>query len=725
MRRLVALLVAVASWLCLASSTAGAQAPSVSDLGLEVVIGFEGHAGMASWTPVEVYLEPIRPVVGRLEVRASDGATFVRDIEVSAASRSVYRFLTTAGGALEVTVVPRAGEPLSVRTRRPQASGQYLGGVLGQVPVQAPALGSEFTGQTGTWVGVDPAWLELSARSLDTLGGLVADLSALEALNDGARRNLVAAVAGGLDLTVAVDRDGPVDLREVGFPVTPAVSAASGTVRALEPAGEAWALRLRDVEGTGATGTGDEVVAVAAGVGRGRVAMVGAELGAEGLGRSPLLWGQLVQPASAARRHEGDWSPTDPWRFASILQQPGSSVPALPWLAAFLIAYVIVVGPVNGVVLSRMRRRELAWVTVPLVTAVFTTGAFAGAVGRQPPTGVSGRVGYWVDGAAAEIVVVGMRAPTEGLHTAVLPGGDWTVETVIDGQRESRIVAGPDTVAELDLSALQLGGVVAYRTTTVAPPLDVEAVATAGTVSAAVTNTSSRPVRDVRLRLGTLQRTLGTLAPGASKSVDLRPGPLRRVEPYGDPLATAVGPGGVTALPASLQALLQATLIDGNPGVLWAVGSTGSAATGVQVDTRTPDDGGSLVAVGSRVMVRADAPTPPQAVARAALASGDGYMPGPLAIEGPGSAVLRYRFPPRTGDEALFGSFPEDGPPIELAVWDHTERLWRPADEALPGDGGDPRRWRSPLGEVFVRVTGELFPLNFSAFSVSGVESGR
>lgn len=44
-----------------------------------------------------------------------------------------------------------------------------------------------------------------------------------------------------------------------------------------------------------------------------------------------------------------------------------------PWtLVLFMLVYVLVIGPLNYVVLRRMRRLELAWITVPLVVLLFT-----------------------------------------------------------------------------------------------------------------------------------------------------------------------------------------------------------------------------------------------------------------------------------------------------------------------------------------------------------------
>ena len=48
-----------------------------------------------------------------------------------------------------------------------------------------------------------------------------------------------------------------------------------------------------------------------------------------------------------------------------------------PWiLLLFMLLYVLAIGPLNYVVLRRMRRLELAWITVPALVVVFTAGLY-------------------------------------------------------------------------------------------------------------------------------------------------------------------------------------------------------------------------------------------------------------------------------------------------------------------------------------------------------------
>ena len=64
--------------------------------------------------------------------------------------------------------------------------------------------------------------------------------------------------------------------------------------------------------------------------------------------------------------------------IASALQNlPALELPSIRWLAALLIVYTLIVGPVNYVVLRRLRKLEWGWITIGALTALFSIGAFA------------------------------------------------------------------------------------------------------------------------------------------------------------------------------------------------------------------------------------------------------------------------------------------------------------------------------------------------------------
>lgn len=51
--------------------------------------------------------------------------------------------------------------------------------------------------------------------------------------------------------------------------------------------------------------------------------------------------------------------------------------PSLIWISVFLLAYLIIVGPMNFWFFGRRGRRELVWVSIPVIVLVFSGSAFA------------------------------------------------------------------------------------------------------------------------------------------------------------------------------------------------------------------------------------------------------------------------------------------------------------------------------------------------------------
>lgn len=676
------------------------------ELGLAAEADFGGPAADPGWTPVEVTLEPLRPVAGTIEVQVdlpSGGAVrFRRDVEVAATSRAVYRMVVPTG-RVAVRFAEAGREPVAVPVEQGLAGSGFLVGLLGGAVDQAPPVRDEPAGRTGTWVAVDAGWLDVSPAALAPLGTLVARADALADLAPGAAANLAAAVAGGTDLVVVADRDGPVDLAALGLTGLPGVTAGPGGT--LQADGAAWTATPAQL----GAGPGGEVVAVAAPAGRGRVAVTSAVPGEGELGTSGALWSQLAGPGLEQRGT--DWAVTQqPYQLARVLADGEGGVPSVPWLAAFLVGYVVVVGPVNGVVLARLRRRELAWVTVPVVTAVFTAAAFLGAVGGRPDLGVNGRLVWWLDGAGVETTVAGLRRSTPGEVEARVPAG--AVRLLADGARGGSVEIGEDLRVAAELPALQLGGVLASRAATAPPPLEVRADVRGDRVAVAVRNTGTTPLRAVTVRGATVSVGIGDLDPGAGDTVELRAARLQTTEPYRD-LLIGIPRGGA----GSFEALLRADLVDLSPGVVWAVAAQdapGEDGTG---------DRGTLWAVGARPAVDPARGVPALAVDRTMVAVGaDTYAPTPLAVEGSGEVVLRFRVPPGGRLDRLVGDLERSsGGAADLTVWDVPARQWVRADEALPGGDGDPARLVSPLGEVHVRASGNLSPFDFSGRSVGSL----
>ncbi|CAN5814848.1 hypothetical protein BH23ACT5_BH23ACT5_05890 [soil metagenome] len=105
-------------------------------------------------------------------------------------------------------------------------------------------------------------------------------------------------------------------------------------------------------------------------------------------GRSGDEWAMILRPVPLDLSN----SPQFGWDQGGGLLQAASEsgsrqVPSLPWLLFALLGFALVVGPVNFIVLSRLGKRDWAWVTIPVVAMLAVVG-FWGA-GRQRISGTT------------------------------------------------------------------------------------------------------------------------------------------------------------------------------------------------------------------------------------------------------------------------------------------------------------------------------------------------
>ncbi|MCD4685876.1 MAG: hypothetical protein K8S97_08065, partial [Anaerolineae bacterium] len=87
------------------------------------------------------------------------------------------------------------------------------------------------------------------------------------------------------------------------------------------------------------------------------------------------LWYTLITSVGQSPswgREFGDWSTAQ----EGTTTVSGTVLPTFVQLCGFLLAYIMLLGPVNYIVLKRLKRREWAWFTIPALIAVFSVIAY-------------------------------------------------------------------------------------------------------------------------------------------------------------------------------------------------------------------------------------------------------------------------------------------------------------------------------------------------------------
>jgi len=652
-----------------ASAAAQEDSLTVEELGLEVTAGFDGSVVTGAWTPIEVRLAPQRPFAGRVLVAAdlqTGRQLYRREVEVTAGGAQVHRYLVPGGiGQVQVQIVGQDDRAITIRPASSSITGFLVGVLEGIDPARVPSLTPRTYGQRAQVAPVAIEMLTLGPRALESLSTLVVSHRDLAALPDDTRQVVVDAVAAGLQLVVAEPTGA-----DLGLPWTP----LAGVGATFDPMPAAWATTAAQLLDPAAPADGPAYAAIRAGAGRVTVVSSLPDAAAD-----PDLWEPLLQPndTPAAQSGIGLVNSLDNAARGVLGSGDPGDLPSVGLMALFFLAYLVLVGPVNGFVLTRIGRRELAWGTIPALTVVFAIAAFFGAAGAKPGQGLATNVGWWVDGQGQQLTIGAVQSPRQGDHTVSLPGTGWDVLNVGFGGR-AQITSGSDVDVRLTLEALGTGIVAGIIRTDAQAPLAVEAAVLEGSLRLEVTNQSPTDLAAVEVRLGSLTRALAGALPAGDtivETIDL-PDELPILGPFFfeenirfDNMGRRIG--GLDMLANTLMW----SGMDGHPGLVWVTAHAPDAAGLLvpSIDGASPTHRGTLVAVATTPTTTGDATSVFEPQRELIPVARDRWRPGPLSVESD-QVVLRYRLPNEgrltslefsldRGEGGDFGDFVDPGVP--------------------------------------------------------------
>ncbi len=211
---------------------------------------------------------------------------------------------------------------------------------------------------------------------------------------------------------------------------------------------------------------------------------------------------------------------------------PALDLPPLKLTGLLILLYVLVIGPLNYVVLRAVGRRELAWVTVPVVAIVFAAGAYGIGVGTKGRAVQSNQVsivhliGGW--NTAYRETYTGIFTPTRGDFTVAIQGKP-LVAPILTSYGPQGPLGGGIRVRPVE-GSVDLLGVTAYslrgfasESLVPAPPLSANVRLTGGRLIGRVENHSSIGLSDAVIVAGDNFQILGALAPGTGAEINLDP----------------------------------------------------------------------------------------------------------------------------------------------------------------------------------------------------------
>lgn len=416
---------------------ASAATFQTSAITLEAHAGFDGYYKDARWMPVRILVANDGPDArGTLQVSVPRGNTselaIARQVELPTQSRrEIYLYVPTEGfvSSLQISLVDGRDELARVSARVSQVSStDLLYGVLAGAGTAYNVLGDVEPLSGGAYV----AELELADlpptsfpwQSLDVL--VISDVDT-GALSPEQRVALTGWVAAGGRLLVA---GGPTWQRTTAglMDVLPLVPSGTQNIADLAPLAAFAAGSVPPGSSVVATGTlaPDAVVLAAAGgapliaarrLGFGQVVFLAADPafdplrqwdGLEGLFRN-ILTGTAERPSWAGGLRS--------WYSArdAVNALPGLSYPSAFQICGFLGFYLLAVGPLNYLVLRRLKRRELAWLTIPGIVVLFSVGAYLTGYQLRGASAILHRlavVQVWPDAEYAQVDgLVGLFSP--------------------------------------------------------------------------------------------------------------------------------------------------------------------------------------------------------------------------------------------------------------------------------------------------------------------------
>lgn len=547
----------LAAAMVLATLLAGALASGVAGAGavtLQARALVAGRFEAGGWAALAVSLQNDgEPVSGYLAVDSEDG-TARRFVELPAGSRK-QEMLYLRPQAFARTVSVRFESTAGERLATDEADLRVLERVTGNVAVVGDSTGT-----------LRPQLIARATDLPEPTAMIAADLPerpeplrGLETIiwsgdssgvTPAQRRALERWVAAGGQLVVIGGPDWQArtaafaDLLPVGsLRSVDAVSLATLAAWAgadPPPGAESVTASVGDPDGDAIvlTRAGDDVLAAAMSLGAGRISWIGIDLATEPFRAwpgAPSLWARLIPDERIAQQFGGGFMPEEEvgYVLAQALQNlPALEVPPAELLLGVLVAYILLIGPASYVVLGRLDRRELAWVTAPVLVLVFSAGTYAIGASLKGSDVILNEVAVvrTTDGGSAASVstYAGVYSPTRASYDVVARGDALfsALQNPFDGgaTRSGTLLTEQGDPSRLRGLAVGVFGMQAIRAEATIPyqaSLGVDWSITESGASGTVTNHGTTAMEDVAIISMDGGLMVGTLSPGQSKDFEL------------------------------------------------------------------------------------------------------------------------------------------------------------------------------------------------------------
>jgi hypothetical protein len=294
--------------------------------------------------------------------------------------------------------------------------------------------------------------------------------------------------------------------------------------------------------------SGDRVVSAEVAYGSGRVTLLGFDPTTAWLAESKgvdAIWSGVLSERSA----DGTTLYDDSQLVEAVYQLPALALPPTTGLLVIIAAYILIIGPINYFVLKRLDRRELAWVTMPVLVLAFAGASFGYGAFLRGTDVVVNEVAI-VRGApdateARAQVYFGVFSPTRATYQVNLPQGALLASPINGdpfglGSGTLDLVQGtgperPSAVRNLSVGTGSIR-IVRAELPVAAPRMRASLHLEDNILTGTFENASDEVLENVAVALGTSVAVLGDVPAHATVDVRL----TVRENPFGSSLADQV-----------------------------------------------------------------------------------------------------------------------------------------------------------------------------------------
>ncbi len=547
-----------------------ALAQELSPISVQVEVGFDGKARVGSWTPVIALLENHGPdFVGEVHVIDTRGQStrYIDEVVLPKGSRkrlTLYAPHQSFESRLNVELV---SDGKVVANREPRISlvsvDDIFVGVVGQRAGPWNLLTTlEIPGQRREVVvaPISPETFPDRPEVLESFDVIVLGDVQVQALSPGMLEAMEGWVAGGGVLILPGGPNIGVNLKGLPAQLMPVIAgnaieleSASALERlGNEPFPTTYHLSVSDsqvVSGHILAEEGGVPLAVLSRLGQGSVLFLAFDPAAQplaGWAGMPRVWRELlfqslppsvIIPTQAPRTYPGGGIPQWPHQLHQAMSNlPALEPPSINVLLGLIGGYILLAGPVNYIVLRRIGRPGLTWVTIPALAVLFSSSAYFLAVGAK---------GSDVQGSAVSIIqqthgtdwarvrrMVGVVAPRQGDYRAESPGSA-LVASWDRGRPRSmaergglgiRVRNGEESseLELLDMGMWTMSNLLTDSVQRIEEVLSYDLYIEGDRMKGTVTNQSPESLKQVWLMAGGASEDLGALKPGHTAAVDIR-----------------------------------------------------------------------------------------------------------------------------------------------------------------------------------------------------------